>query len=167
MFREMRRKRQELSREETAAILHRGTNGVLALAGDEGYPYAVPVSYVYDGTYIYVHGAKAGHKIDAVAREEKASFCVVDQDQIVPEKDTTYFRSAIVFGRMQVVEDEGEKRTAIEKLSEKYSPEHTEERRNKAIGKDWKPLCILRLTIEHMTGKEAIELVRARQAEKA
>ena len=70
MFREMRRKRQKLSGEETAAILHRGTNGVLALAGDDGYPYAVPVSYVYDGTYIYVHGAKAGHKIDAIAREE-------------------------------------------------------------------------------------------------
>ena len=157
MFREMRRKRQKLSGEETAAILHRGTNGVLALAGDDGYPYAVPVSYVYDGTYIYVHGAKAGHKIDAIAREEKASFCVVDQDQIVPEKDTTYFRSAIVFGRMQVVEDEGEKR------AEKYSPEHTEKRRNEAIGKDWKPLCILRLTIEHMTGKEAIELVRERE----
>lgn len=123
MFREMRRKRQELSREETAAILHRGTNGVLALAGDEGYPYAVPVSYVYDGTYIYVHGAKAGHKIDAVAREEKASFCVVDQDQIVPEQDTTYFRSAIVFGELRVMEDGPEKRAAIEALAAKYDPE--------------------------------------------
>ncbi len=163
MFREMRRKRQQLSGEETAAILRRGNHGVLALAGDEGYPYAVPVSYVYDGEHIYIHGAKAGHKIDAVSREAKASLCVVDQDQIMPEEDTTFFRSAIVFGRMEVVEDEGEKRAAIEKLSKKYSPDHTEERRNAAIEKDWKPLCVLRLTVEHMTGKEAIELVRARE----
>lgn len=163
MFREMRRKRQALSGEETAGILRRGSHGVLALAGDEGYPYAVPVSYVYDGERIYFHGARAGHKMDAIAREERASLCVVDQDQVVPEEDTTYFRSAIVFGRMEAVEDEEEKRAAMEKLSMKYSPEHTEERRRAAVEKDWKPLCVLRLTIEHMSGKEAIELVRARQ----
>ena len=167
MFQTMRRKRQELSRENTAAILERRASGVLALAEEGGFPYAVPLSYVYTGDKLYFHCAKSGHKLELIRQNLKASFCVVDQDQIVPEEYTTYFRSAIVFGRMQVVEDEGEKRTAIEKLSKKYSPEHTEERRNKAIGKDWKPLCILRLTIEHMTGKEAIELVRARQAEKA
>ena len=110
MFRELRRKRQALSNEACSEILHRGTSGVLALAGGEGYPYAVPISYVYDGEKLYFHSAKAGHKLDAILREPKASFCVIDQDQIVPEEYTTYFRSVIAFGRIRILEDEEEKR---------------------------------------------------------
>ena len=78
-----------LSQEETERILKEGTSGVLALAGDEGYPYAVPISYVYDGEKIYFHCAKQGHKLDAIARNPKASFCVVEKDQVVPEAYTT------------------------------------------------------------------------------
>ena len=162
MFRELRRRRQALSAEETAAILRRGTHGVLALAGDGGYPYAVPISYVYDGENLYFHSARAGHKLDAAAREERASFCVVDQSRVVPEENTNYFRSAIVFGRIRVVEDEAEARSAMDRLAEKYAPESTEERRAAAVEKAWRSLCVLRLTVEHMSGKEAIELVRAR-----
>ncbi len=84
MFREMRRKRQALDAEEMADVLHKGTSGVLALSGDDGYPYAVPISYVYDGNKIFFHCAKSGHKLDAIHRNAKASFCVIDQDQIVP-----------------------------------------------------------------------------------
>ena len=82
MFREMRRKRQALSASEVAEILHRGISGVLALLGDEEYPYAVPLSYVYDEGKLYFHSATSGHKIDAVGRSAKASFCVIDQDLI-------------------------------------------------------------------------------------
>ena len=71
MFREMHRKRQALSLEECAAILNRGTAGVLALFGDDGYPYAVPISYVYDGNKIYFHCAKSGHKLDAIQKMQK------------------------------------------------------------------------------------------------
>lgn len=113
MFREMRRKRQALSAEETASVLYRGMSGVLALAGDDGYPYAVPVSYVYDGDKICFHCAKSGHKLDAIQRNAKASFCVIDQDQIIPEEYTTYFRSVIVFGQIRVLDDEQAKRIAI------------------------------------------------------
>lgn len=161
MFRELRRRRQALSAEETAAILRRGTHGVLALAGDGGYPYAVPISYVYDGENLYFHSARAGHKLDAAAREERASFCVVDQSRVVPEENTNYFRSAIVFGRIRLVEDEAEVRRAMGRLAAKYAPESTEERRTAAVEKAWRSLCVLRLTVEHMSGKEAIELVRA------
>ena len=105
MFREMRRKRQALSASEVAEILHRGTSGVLALLGDEEYPYAVPLSYVYDEGKLYFHSATSGHKIDAAERSAKASFCVIDQDSIRPEKYTT-FRSVIVFGRIRVITDE-------------------------------------------------------------
>lgn len=163
MFREMRRKKQLLSQEETAAVLTRGTSGVLALSGDNGYPYAVPISYVYDGEKLYFHCAKSGHKLDAIRREEKASFCVIDQDQIVPEEYTTYFRSVIVFGTIRILEDEAEKWAAIEKLALKYAPDSTAEGRTQEIQKEWAPLCMLEMTIGHMTGKEAIELVQARQ----
>ncbi len=78
IFREMRRKKQELPQQEVLDILHRGTSGVLALLGDNDYPYAVPISYVYDNGKIYFHSAKSGHKIDAVQRTAKASFCVID-----------------------------------------------------------------------------------------
>lgn len=84
MFRELRRKKQLLPLGESAAVLARGTAGVLALSGDEGYPYAVPISYVYDGEKLYFHCAQSGHKLDAIRRNEKASFCVIDQNQIVP-----------------------------------------------------------------------------------
>ena len=85
MFREMRRKKQALRPEDCARILAQGTSGVLALLGDDGYPYAVPLSYVYHEGRIYFHSAMTGHKLDALRRCPKASFCVVDQDQMVPE----------------------------------------------------------------------------------
>lgn len=162
MFRDMRRIKQLLSQEETMEILQRGTSGVLALLGDEDYPYAVPLSYVYCDSKIYFHSAKTGHKIDAIANHEKASFCIISEDNIVPEKYTTYFRSVIAFGKIRIVEDEAEKREAIEKLALKYSPED-EAGRDKEIEGSYKALCMLALDIDHVTGKEAIELVRARE----
>ena len=163
MFRELRRKRQALSRADCEAVLSRGTSGVLALAGDDGYPYAVPLSYLYEDGKLLFHCAKAGHKTDAIARCDKASFCVVDQDQVVPEEYTTYFRSVIAFGRVRVIEDDGEKRAAVEKLAVKYHPGDTQENRDRYIDKEWAPLCMLEMTVEHLSGKEATELVRARE----
>lgn len=165
MFREMRRKKQLLSEEDTAAVLRRGTCGVLALAGEDGYPYAVPLSYVWDKDKLYFHSAKSGHKLDALRRNPKASFCVVDQDQIVGAEYTTYFRSVIAFGTIRELTDDGEKRAAIEKLGRKYAPGDTAEGLDAAIRRDWEPLCMLEMRIDHLTGKEAIELVRAKQAE--
>ena len=163
MFRELRRKKQALSQEECTAVLNRGTSGVLALAGDGDYPYAVPISYVYDGEKLYFHCAKSGHKLDAICRNPKASFCVIDQDQIVSEEYTTYFRSVIVFGKIRILEEDGEKRAAIEKLALKYAPDDTMENRQEAIEKEWKPLCTLEMIPEHISGKEAIELARQRK----
>ena len=163
MFREMRRKNQALSQEDCAAILDRGTSGVLALSGEGGYPYAVPISYVYHGGKLYFHCAKAGHKLDAIRREPRASFCVIDEDRVVPAEYTTYFRSVIAFGRIRVLEEDGEKLAAIEKLAEKYAPEDTPQGRRNAIDREWAPLCMLEMSIDHLTGKEAIELVRERR----
>lgn len=159
MFREMRRKKQKLSKEECDRILYNGTSGVLALHGDNGYPYAVPVSYVYNGEKLLFHSAKNGHKIDAILKNAAASFCVIDQEQIVPEEYTTYFRSIIAFGRIRILEDDTEKRSAIEKLAVKYAPDDTAENRDKAIEREWKPLCMMEMEIEHLTGKQAIEMI--------
>ena len=156
MFREMRRKKQILSNKENMELLEKGTSGVLALLGDNGYPYAVPISYVYDNSKIYFHGAKVGHKIDAIRKCRKASFCVIDQDEIFPEKYTTYFKSVIVFGKIRILE-ENEIREAIEMLAMKYHPTDSIENRNQEIAREWKALCMMELSVEHMTGKEAIE----------
>ena len=163
MFREMRRKKQLLSPEETAAVLREGTSGVLALCGDDGYPYAVPLSYAYDGDKLYFHSARAGHKLEAIRRCPKASFCVIDQDQIVPQEYTTYFRSVIAFGAIRELEEDGEKRAAIEKLARKYAPNDTLDGMNAAIERDWAPLCMLEMTVDHLAGKEAKELARQRE----
>ena len=163
MFKEMRRHKQLLNAEETAAVLNRGTSGVLALSGEDGYPYAVPLSYVFDGEKLYFHSAKAGHKLEALRRCPKASFCVIDQDQIVPEEYTTYFRSVIAFGTVRMLEDPWEKRQALAALAAKYSP-HQETGRNEEIRAQFANVTMVELTVEHMTGKEAIELVRQKKS---
>ena len=162
VFREMRRKRQQMAEAECVSVLEKNTSGVLALSGDGGYPYAVPLSYVFDAGKIYFHCAKTGHKIDAIQKNSRASFCVVDQDKIIPEKYTTHFRSVIVFGQIHIIDCEKEKRGAIEKLAVKYAPNDSEAGRQQAIDREWALLCMLRMDIEHMTGKEAIELVKCK-----
>lgn len=157
MFREMRRKNQALGREEIDAILSRGTSGVLALNGDDGYPYALPISYAYEKDRLIFHCAKTGHKLDAIAREPKASFCVIDQDRVVSAEYTTYYRSVIAFGRMRLLDGE-EKRSAAMLLAERYAPAETAQRHTEEIDGAWDRLCMLEMRIEHLTGKAAKEL---------
>ena len=90
-FREMRRKRQQLSNDESIGILQKATAGTLALLGDNGYPYAVPIGYVYHEGKLYFHIALAGHTVDAIRNCDKASFCVIDKDDVQPEKYTNKF----------------------------------------------------------------------------
>ena len=160
MFRPMRRSAQALDGGACVEILERGTSGVLAVAGDGGWPYAVPLSYAFDGEKLYFHCAREGHKLDAIRREARASFCVVDRDDVKPAEYTSYFRSVIIFGRVRVLEDEAQKRAAIELLARRYFPEDSAENRRRAIEREWTGLCMLEMDIEHMSGKEAKELAR-------
>lgn len=162
MFREMRRKQQMLSIEESISILNRMTSGVLAVIGDDNYPYAVPLSYVYNNNKIYFHSAINGHKIDAIIQNNKVSFCVIEQDKIIPKEYTTYFRSVIVFGKACILNNDESKREALEKLAEKYSPNNPDGRLQE-IEKGFKHVNIIELSIEHLTGKESIELSRERK----
>ena len=160
MFRPMRRSAQALDSAACVEILERGTSGVLAVLGDGGWPYAVPLSYAFDGEKLYFHCAREGHKLDAIRREARASFCVVDRDDVKPAEYTSYFRSVIIFGRVRVLEDEAQKRAAIELLARRYFPEDSAENRRRAIEREWAGLCMLEMDIEHLSGKEAVELAR-------
>ena len=158
MFRDMRRKKQQLSDEECQAVLERGTSGVLAVIGDEGYPYTVPMSYVFAQDKIYLHSATSGHKVDAIRNDSHCSFCVIAQDEVHPETFTTHFKSVIAFGQIHIVEDDAEQLAALRLLGRRHAP-HDEAGLQHEIDKDFSRVLMLRLDIEHLTGKQAIEMV--------
>ena len=162
MFREMRRSAQTLSVEECEFILRNGSAAVLSVSGDDGYPYGVPISYVYEDGKIYFHCATTGHKLDAIAKNDKVSLCVIGQDEIVQHQYTTYFLSVIAFGRAKVLTDDGERRKALTTLALKYSPDFPDGIKPEIDMKLDRVTCV-EITIEHMTGKGANKLLQARK----
>ena len=159
MFRKMRRFKQQLPQEETEKILENGKTGILAVNGDDGFPYVVPVNYVYKNGRLYFHGATAGHKYDAMLRSNKVSFCVIDKDDVVAEKLTTHYRSVIVFGIVRLVAGDELVQAAYD-LGIKYY--NNDETVRWEIARELSTLACFEISIEHMTGKEAIELTRMR-----
>lgn len=152
MFREMRRKGNALTTNEAIDILNKNTNGVLAVAGDNGYPYAVPLSYVNDDGKILFHSATSGHKLDAIRENDKVSFCVIDQDKIIPEDFNTLFKSAIAFGKARVITGDNEKQKCLELILRKYSPDFFESGKE-YIAQEWNHCVAVEIVIEHLTGK--------------
>jgi hypothetical protein len=164
MFRNMRRSSQQLSEQETIEILKDGSNGILSVIGDDGYPYGVPISYAYHDGKIYFHCAKSGHKLDAIKKNNKVSFTVVGQDQVLPKKLTTCYQSVIVFGIVKILDDPEEKLESHMILSNKYSgkyPEHIQ----KEIEKDLDNMLMVKIDIQYMTGKAGIELIKSKAIE--
>lgn len=157
MFREMRRHNQQLTADECIEVLNRCTSGVLAVLGDNGYPYAVPLSYAYKDGCLWFHGALTGHKIDAIEGCPKVSFCVIDKDDVVPEKLTTVYRSVIAFGKAHVLDDERKIAQGARILGEKYL-HGMHDRIESEIAQSMPKLTVIRMDIEHMTGKEGVEL---------
>lgn len=152
MFREMRRKDKMKSREEAVQILTECTNGVLSVIGDEGYPYGVPVSYVYKDEKIYFHCASVGHKLDAIKAEPKVSFTVVGADNVAPEEFTTSYKSVVCFGKASIADSDEAKMGALNIIREKYSGDFPEEGAA-YIEKFWDKTTVVIIEIEHMTGK--------------
>lgn len=161
MFREIRRIKQKLSEEEAIEILKKGQTAVLAVLGDDDYPYTVPINYAYEHGKIYFHGAKQGHKLDAIKKHNKVSLCVIDKDELVKDELTTYFRSVIIFGKATIISDEKQTYHAAEVFGLKYNED--KEKVDKEIEREWKALTCVEITIGHISGKEAIELVRAKE----
>lgn len=153
MFRKMRRFKQELSQEQCVEILKKEPRGVLSLLGDDGYPYGLPITHWYDeeAGKIYFHGAKSGHKIDAIKNCDKASFCVYDEGYRKEGEWALNINSVIVFGRIRIVEDPEKVKKICVRLCEKFTDDK-EYMEHELLHSGPAVLC-LELTPEHMTGK--------------
>lgn len=153
MFREMLRKKQELSAEECIRLLEAEPRGVLSVLGDGDYPYGVPMNHYYceqDGK-IYFHGGRKGHKIDALRRHDKASFCVYDSGFRKEGEWALNIRSVVVFGRIEFVEDRETVYRICEELSRKFTSDEAYIARE--IERSGSGTLLFALVPEHMTGK--------------
>ena len=156
MFRKMRRFKQQISDEECIRVLKEQPRGVLSMLGDDGYPYGIPLDHLYmeDG-HIYFHGAKEGHKIDAISGCDKVSYCVYDQGYRNEGEWALNINSVVVFGRIRIVEDEEKKKEICIKLLRKFSDDeaYIEHEMKNAFPR----VNCLELIPEHMTGKLVCE----------
>ena len=153
MFRDVARIRQKLTEDECIAILKQEKRGVLSVLGDDGYPYGLPIDYWYceeDG-HLYFHSGKKGHKIDAMARSDKVSFCTWD-DGFLKEGDWALnIRCVIVFGRVRLVEDFDRAMEISRQLSYKFTDDTAYI--EKEVEKDGRATAVYEIIPEHMTGK--------------
>ncbi len=153
MFRELVRKKQQLSNEECMRILKEELRGVLSVQGDDGYPYGLPINHYYneDDGCLYFHSGKTGHKIDAIRRNDKASFCVYDQGFRKEGAWALNIRSVIVFGRMEIIDD----RETVYEISRKLSRKFTQDEAyiDAEIARSGSGTLMFRLVPEQMTGK--------------
>ncbi len=152
MFRGMRRFKQELTQEECINVLINEPRGILSVLGDDGYPYGVVMNHWYheeDGK-LYFHGAKEGHKIDAIKSCDKVSYCVHDEGFRKEGEWALNIKSVIVFGRIRIVEDEEKMREICSNLYRKFDDD--EDALKRELTHLSRVMC-LELTPEHMTGK--------------
>lgn len=147
----MRRKDRAIDRAEIDKILAEGIFGVLSMNGGDGYPYGVPLNYVYTGESILLHSALEGEKLDRIRKDNRVSFCVVGKATPLPDKFSTAYSSAIVFGRANIIEGD-EKLDILLALIDKYSAEYKEQGKEVAVKTLPKFLCI-RIDVERVTGK--------------
>ncbi len=150
-FREMRRKDRQVFDDLITEILDKGEYGVLSVFGENGYPYGVPVNYIYQDKSVYFHCAKTGHKLDAIRDNEKVSFCVVTDTELIPEDFSTIYKSVIAFG-FATIASEDEKKKALMGLIKKYSSDYEEKGRD-YVNKEHSGTVIVKINIEHITGK--------------
>ena len=157
MFRAMRRKKKEISEEAAKQLLQKERRGILAVNGDDGYPYAVPVNYYYseEENKIYFHGAREGHKVDALKRDDKICFTVYGNETIKEETWAPYLQSAVVFGRGRLLDDTEETLVLTRKIAEKYYP--GKELIEEEIRRSGKAVQVYEISIEHLSGKEIQE----------
>ena len=156
MFRNIRLKHKILSKEDCIEILQSQDTAVLSLIGDNGYPYGVPLNYVYQDHHVYLHGAARGHKIDCITNESKACLTIIGQNQTVPHQLSTNYKSVIAFGKVRIIEDEFEKKAVFSKLVAHIAADFIKEG-DEAIERLWKTTAAIEFSIEHMSGKFNLE----------
>lgn len=152
-FRRMRRFHQAISIGECESILTQEPRGVMAVYGEEGYPYAFPMNYVYDkeDKILYFHTAKSGHKIEALTHNNNVSFCVYDKGFVKEGEWALNIKSVIVFGQVELVNDINKTKEIVRRLGIKYYP--SAEEVDQEIDKAIQHVQLLALHIDHMSGK--------------
>lgn len=153
MFREMRRTKQQVSEERCREVLRNEKRAVLSVAGEDGYPYGVPVNYYYDEdeNTIYLHGAMAGHKLDAIKKNDKVCFTVWDEGYLTDDDWAYNVTSVIAFGRAELLSDIEKATEKIRLMGYKYYPE--KEAVEEEIRESMHHTQIIGIHIDHMTGK--------------
>ncbi|OEH84541.1 hypothetical protein BHU72_08510 [Desulfuribacillus stibiiarsenatis] len=152
MFTNMRRKEKMISENDTKEILNRCQHGTLATISVNGYPYSVPLNYVFDQNRLYFHSATTGHKLDNIQHNPLVSFTVIDYYQLIPEKFDAHYDSVIVYGKASIVEEVEGKRKALQLFIKKYSPNYVEQG-NHYIERAMNHTTVIQMQVEHMTGK--------------
>lgn len=157
MFREIRKKKNEINIAMAKLLLESSRRGVLAVNGDDGYPYAIPINYVYDdeAQRIYFHGAKIGHKVDALRACDKVCFTVFGNETVRTESWAPFMQSVVVFGRCHLMEAGPEATGRLKQLAMKYYP--SEQLVDEEITQSGKAVQVFEIEIEHMSGKEVQE----------
>ena len=155
MFRSMRRIKQQLSDEETIEVLKNSKRGVLSVVGDDGWPYGIYINPHYENGKIYFHGGKEGHKIDALRKDPRASFTVID-DGVKDEGGWAYtFKSVVVFGRVAFIDDQAEALEICRRLSRRFTQD--EKYIEDEIKNFGALVRVFALVPEHITGKRVHE----------
>ena len=158
-MREMRRKKQSLTEEQIHAIIKRNTYGVLSLSDKDGQPYGVPLNYVYADGSFYFHCALSGHKTDIIKENGKASFCIVDNDKVIPETFSTEYISVIAFGEVRRIESDEEKLRTLRLLTQ-FLGDPDKEKQEKEIQGGFSHVDMLCFKVEHITGKAGIFIMK-------
>ncbi len=151
MPRELRRSDRKVSDAEAEELLQLGEYGVLSTSDAEGQPYGVPLSYAVLDNAIYFHCAREGHKLDNLAANSRASFCVVGATEVLADKFSTRYASVIVFGRVTEALD-ADKQRGLEALVDKYCPDH-HEKGMQYIAADAAKTRVFKLSIDSICGK--------------
>lgn len=154
-FRPMRRFKQQLCDEACIEILKHAPRGVLAVLGDFGYPYTIPLNFVYENGKIFFHCAKEGHKIDAIRNCDKASFCVLNEGVKEPGSWWYHFESVVCFGRIRIINDRTLAYAKLRLFGAKYFPEDYDIEHD--MSQNAPHAEVLELSIEHITGKSVKE----------
>ncbi|MDE6906548.1 MAG: pyridoxamine 5'-phosphate oxidase family protein [Lachnospiraceae bacterium] len=152
MKREIRNSARALTDEMTRELLERGEFGVLSTVSKDGEPYGVPMSYAFADGKVYLHCAREGHKLDNITDTPQVCFTVVGDTEVLPEKFSTKYKSAIVFGRAEVLEDSEEKMKGILALMGKYSADFLEEGRAYAE-RAFAKFKVIKIVPEYISGK--------------
>lgn len=153
MAREMVKKERQLSEAKVKELLMKGTTGILSLNGDDGYPYGVPVNYVYFNDAIYIHGADEGYKVEMVKANSKACFTCYVNVEILPDKLTAAFESFIATGEAVMVEDKAEKQAVLDYIVDQLSTPEFKEKGSKMVAALIDKTGIIKLNIAEITGK--------------